>query len=55
MFIEVERDSIVIENQRVKRPTRITRSDWMRYWENVKYGLDETTGRPPDPVRHTGA
>jgi len=34
MNIEVEMDRVVVENQEVKRPARITRSDWMAFWEN---------------------
>ena len=33
--IDVSMDFVTIEGQRVNRPDHISRSDWMRFWENV--------------------
>ena len=32
--IDVEMDKVTIEHQVIKRPERISRSDWYRYWES---------------------
>ena len=36
MNIDVEMDAVVIEGQRVVRPSHIARSVWMDYWEMVQ-------------------
>lgn len=41
--IYIEMDQVTVESTVIKRPARISRSDWMLYWERVKYGLDSTT------------
>jgi cytidylate kinase len=37
MKIEVYMDYVLIEGQRVNRPMRIARSNWMRYWEHLSW------------------
>ncbi len=33
--IDVEMDKVTVEHQVIKRPERISRSDWYRYWESI--------------------
>ena len=36
MEIDVYMDYVLVNSQRLDRPTRITRSRWMAYWEGAK-------------------
>jgi hypothetical protein len=35
--IDICMDHVSIEGQIIKRPARVSRSDWLRYWERVSH------------------
>ena len=41
--VQVDLDSVTVADQPIKRPDRISRSDWVRFWEDVKYKAESVT------------
>lgn len=40
-MMDVECDRVVIENTEVKRPARISRIQWLEFWEDIFLHLGE--------------
>ena len=36
MILDIYIDHVVFEGMRINRPSRITRSVWLGYWERIK-------------------
>jgi hypothetical protein len=43
--IHIEMDKVFIEGQLVIRPDRMSRSDWMRFWEVAKAAWEVACGK----------
>jgi hypothetical protein len=39
LTMDIDMDYVMIEGQTICRPTRISRCDWLDFWNNAEFGI----------------